>query len=47
VRSTKRWEVTVRLDDGSYRTLSLEVQPAWHSGDRVRYVNGALEPERA
>lgn len=47
VRSTKRWEVTVRLDDGSYRTLSLEAQPAWHSGDRVRYVNGALEPERA
>jgi outer membrane lipoprotein SlyB len=45
-RSTKRWEVSVRLDDGSYRTVSLDTQPAWRSGDRVRYVNGALEPEK-
>jgi len=47
VRSTQRWDVTVRLDDGSYRTLTLEQQPAWRSGDRVRVVNGTLEPERA
>lgn len=47
VRSTQRWDVTVRLDDGSTRTLTLEQQPAWRSGDRVRVVNGALEPERA
>ena len=47
VRSSTRWDVTVRLDDGSYRTLTLEQQPAWRSGDRVRVVNGALEPERA
>ena len=46
VRSTQRWDVTVRLDDGSYRTLTLGQQPAWRSGDRVRVVNGALEPER-
>jgi outer membrane lipoprotein SlyB len=46
-RSTKHWEVSVRLDDGSYRTLSFETQPAWRSGDRVRYVDGALVPERA
>jgi outer membrane lipoprotein SlyB len=46
VRSSQRWDVTVRLDDGSYRTLTLEQQPAWRSGDRVRLVNGALEPER-
>jgi outer membrane lipoprotein SlyB len=45
-RTTKRWEVSVRLDDGSYRSVSLDTQPAWRSGDRVRYVNGALEPER-
>jgi outer membrane lipoprotein SlyB len=47
VRSSSRWDVTVRLDDGSYRTLTVEQQPAWRSGDRVRVVNGALEPERA
>lgn len=47
VRSSSRWDVTVRLDDGSYRTVTLEQQPGWRSGDRVRLVNGALEPERA
>jgi outer membrane lipoprotein SlyB len=46
VRSSQRWDVTVRLDDGSYRTVTLEQLPAWRSGDRVRVVNGALEPER-
>lgn len=46
VRSSQRWDVTVRLDDGSYRTVTLEQLPAWRSGDRVRLVNGALEPER-
>jgi outer membrane lipoprotein SlyB len=44
VRSSSRWDVTVRLDDGSYRTVTLEQQPAWRSGDRVRLLNGALEP---
>jgi outer membrane lipoprotein SlyB len=47
VRSSSRWDVTVRLDDGSTRTVTLEQQPSWRSGDRVRVVNGALEPERA
>lgn len=46
VRSSQRWDVTVRLDDGSTRTVTLEQQPAWRSGDRVRVVNGVLEPER-
>jgi outer membrane lipoprotein SlyB len=44
VRSSSRWDVTVRLDDGSTRTVTLEQQPAWRSGDRVRLLNGALEP---
>jgi outer membrane lipoprotein SlyB len=47
VRGSSRWDVTVRLDDGSTRTVTLEQQPAWRSGDRVRLVNGTLEPERA
>ena len=42
VRSTKRWEVSVRLDDGSVRSLSYDAQPAWRAGERVRYLNGAL-----
>lgn len=44
VRATKRWEIAVRLDDGSQRTLTSEVQPAWRAGDRVRLVDDKLLP---
>jgi outer membrane lipoprotein SlyB len=40
----KHWEVTVRLDDGSYQTLSSPTQPYWHAGDRVRFLDGRLQP---
>jgi outer membrane lipoprotein SlyB len=42
-RAEKRWEIAVRLDDGSQRTLSSEVEPAWRAGDRVRLVDGKLQ----
>jgi hypothetical protein len=42
VRATKHWEVTVRLDDGSTKTISSETQPAWHAGERVRVVDGQI-----
>lgn len=44
VRAEKRWEIAVRLDDGSQRTLSSEAEPAWRAGDRVRLVDGKLQP---
>jgi outer membrane lipoprotein SlyB len=43
VRVDKHWEIAVRLDDGSQRTLTSEAEPAWHAGDRVRIVDGKLE----
>jgi len=43
-RAEKRWEIAVRLDDGSQRTLSSEVEPAWRAGDRVRLVVDKLQP---
>jgi outer membrane lipoprotein SlyB len=43
-RGEKRWEVAVRLDDGSQRTLSSELEPAWRAGDRVRVVDNRLQP---
>lgn len=46
VRSTKRWEVSVRLDDGSVRSVSYDAAPAWRAGERVRYVNGAIIPDQ-
>jgi outer membrane lipoprotein SlyB len=42
VRATKHWETTVRLDDGSTRTISTEAEPAWHAGERVRVVDGQI-----
>jgi outer membrane lipoprotein SlyB len=42
-RASKHWEIAVRLDDGSQRTLSSEVEPLWHAGDRVRLVNDQLQ----
>jgi len=35
------WQVTVRLDDGSLRTLTQAAQPPFAIGDRVRIVNGS------
>lgn len=35
------WRVTVRLDDGSVRTLSQPAAPPFAIGDRVRIVNGS------
>jgi len=35
-RSTKLWNVTIRMDNGSDRTISLGTQPALAVGDKVR-----------
>src|SRR6266513_1726660 len=42
--ATKRWDVTVRMDDGSYQTLSSPSLPYWHAGNRVRFLDGKLQP---
>ena len=36
------YRVTVRMDDGSYRTVSLAARPALAVGDKVRVVEGKL-----
>jgi outer membrane lipoprotein SlyB len=43
VKSTRSYEVTVRLDDGSSRVLTQSAAPSWRAGDRVRIVDGALQ----
>jgi len=42
-RQTTRYDVTVRMEDGSNRTFSYDTVPAVSSGDHVRVSNGALE----
>jgi outer membrane lipoprotein SlyB len=34
------WRITVRMDDGSHRTLSQPEPPAFAAGDAVRIVDG-------
>ncbi len=44
VRTTKRWEVSVRLESGTTQVISVATEPAWRPGDHVRIANGAIEP---
>lgn len=41
-RSSSRYEVTVRLEDGSRQVLTLDEAPSWRAGDPVRVENGQL-----
>lgn len=41
-KESKRYDVTVRFEDGSTRTFSGDTPPAWHGGDRVKLQNGTL-----
>ena len=38
----KRYEVTVRFEDGTTRSFSSDTPPVWQNGDRVRLQNGVL-----
>jgi outer membrane lipoprotein SlyB len=42
VKTTKRYEVTVRLNDGSSRVISEASVPAWRTGDKVKVVDGTI-----
>jgi outer membrane lipoprotein SlyB len=42
--SETRWEVTVRMDDGSTTTLPYAQAPAVSVGQKVRVVNGTAVP---
>ena len=41
-KSTKSYEVTVRLDDGSTRVVSEANPPSWRTGDHVKLVEGSI-----
>lgn len=42
VKATKRYEVTVRLSDGSSRVISEASLPVWRPGDKVKIIDGAI-----
>jgi outer membrane lipoprotein SlyB len=41
-RVTTRYQIQVRMSDGSVKTLTYSSAPAWKAGDRVRLQNGRL-----
>ena len=43
VKASKSYEVTVRLNDGSSRVISQASLPNWHTGDKVKIVNGVIQ----
>ncbi|HEX2198163.1 MAG TPA: glycine zipper 2TM domain-containing protein [Burkholderiales bacterium] len=43
-RGASRWEVEVRHDSGLQETVLSDVAPSFNPGDRVRIVNGRLQP---
>lgn len=42
VKSTKSYDISVRLNDGSQRVFHQAELPAWREGDHVRVVDGVL-----
>ena len=42
VRTVKSYEVQVRMEDGSLRTVSSASQPNWRPGDRVKVDGGSI-----
>lgn len=43
-RRTTHYEITVRMDDGTIQVLTVETQPAWRGGERVKVTNGVATP---
>ncbi|NJD87893.1 MAG: glycine zipper 2TM domain-containing protein [Betaproteobacteria bacterium] len=40
--STTAWDIRVKLEDGSTKTVRYTTQPSWRVGDKVRIENGKL-----
>ncbi|HYG55970.1 MAG TPA: glycine zipper 2TM domain-containing protein [Burkholderiales bacterium] len=43
-RGKKQWEIDVRLDNGAHQVVTSEVEPPYRAGDRIRVVDGRLQP---
>lgn len=42
-KSTRSYAITIRMDDGSIRTINEANAPQWRAGDKVKVVNGAIQ----
>lgn len=44
LRSARKYQIIVRLEDGSTRVVTEKQAPEWRTGDHVRFINGELSP---
>lgn len=42
MKSSKRYETTVRFDDGSTRVFGEATQQQWRTGDRIKIIDGVM-----
>ncbi len=42
MKKALQYEVSVRMDDGSLRTVTYDAEPGFRSGDKVRFIDGRL-----
>ena len=42
VKKGARYDVSVRMDDGTMRTVSYDMEPGFKTGDKVKFVDGKL-----
>ncbi len=42
VKTTKNYEITVRMEDGSSRVFNQATAPAWRNGEHVKIIDGAI-----
>lgn len=45
IKSTRSYDITVRLDNGATRTIHQSAAPAWGVGDQVRIVDGVIRSD--
>ena len=43
-KSTVSYDITVRFEDGTTRTLQQATAPVWRPGDKVRVINSEIVP---
>lgn len=42
IRRTSKWEIIVRMEDGTAREFDVASQPVWRVGDKVKVENNAI-----
>ncbi len=42
VKKTTSYQITVRFDDGTSRLITQSAQPSWHTGDKVKVIDGVI-----